>query len=194
MKVQVFVEGGGNRDKSMTECRKAFKIFFDKALGDRSAVRVAACGSRYEAFKDFQRTEGKGDFAILLVDSEAPVGKSHDPWAHLRKLEGWEKPDWAGRDQAHLMVQCMESWFLADPERLASRYGKNFRRSALPGTPIEQIEKRKLTGILKKTTRREYDKVKDGFELIALIHPAAVRNKSRHARLLLETLESKIRV
>ena len=56
--------------------------------------------------------------------------------------DGWEKPDEAADDNAHLMVQCMETWFLADKDGLAAYFGQGFNRNALPGRQeIEDVAK-----------------------------------------------------
>ena len=83
------------------------------------------------------------DFVMLLVDSEGPVAAGIGPWAHLRSRDGWIPPWSVTDDNTHLMVQCMEGWFLADRETLGSYFGAGFRASALPGeaTDVERIPK-----------------------------------------------------
>jgi hypothetical protein len=74
-------------------------------------------------------------------------------------------------DQAHLMVQAMESWFLADQQALADYYGQGFLRNSLPGQPdIEQIAKEEVFRVLRHASRHtqkgEYHKTRHGFELL----------------------------
>jgi hypothetical protein len=66
--VCVFVEGGGPHAKTQTACRKAFRLFFEKVLGDRPKPRIIASGSRDEAYNDFCRSlENNPDtFPVLL--------------------------------------------------------------------------------------------------------------------------------
>ena len=105
--------------------------------------KVIACGSRRKAYKSFcdEVARAKGDSALLLVDSEGPV-QTENAWDHLRQRDKWNRPDDAGADTAHLMVQVMESWFLADRAALERYFGQNFIPNALPqGTQIEDIPK-----------------------------------------------------
>ena len=110
----------------------------------RADSAYIACGSRSQTFKDFRTAvrQQTGDFVILLVDSEGPV-EAPSAWAHLHARDGWQRPAVTIEDQAHLMVQCMEAWFLADREALIEFYGQGFLAGSLPGQPnIEQIPKR----------------------------------------------------
>ena len=78
---------------------------------------------------------------MLLVDAEGPV-TAYDPWQHLHASDGWARPASATNDQCHLMVQIMESWFLADVDALELFYERGLRRQSLPANPnIEQIPK-----------------------------------------------------
>ena len=82
---------------------------------------VVASGSRQEAFNDFCAAV-KYDFIVLLVDSEGPRGKGIQPHGqHLKTRDSWNQPSGATDDQVHLMVQCMEAWFLADKDSLLLR-------------------------------------------------------------------------
>ena len=152
VKVKIYVEGGGDRRKELiSECRRGFSEFFKKAGFKGSMPRIIPCGGRKEAYNDFRtaiEAVGPNEFIVLLVDSEDPVedlvADQIDPWIHLKSREGdkWAKPDSAGQDNAHLMVQCMEAWFLADKEALSAFYGNGFREGALPKNPeIEKIAK-----------------------------------------------------
>src|SRR5208337_3424902 len=123
VKILVCVEGGGDT-KTQDDCRRGFGQLFEKVVPKGHQPRVVACGDRASAFRDFQRylRRRKEGFLILLVDSEGPVAANTKAWAHLRGRDGWKKPPTAHDDQAHLMVQCMESWFLADRDALSGYY------------------------------------------------------------------------
>ena len=127
MSVTIYVEGGGVGEPSLTKCRKGFRTFFKRLLLGKDRVKVVACGGRNEAFKKFRTAHQgvmPGDYVILLVDSEGPVEPHVSPWDYLRKREGdkWSKPKSATDDQVHLMVQCMEAWFMADREAVVKYF------------------------------------------------------------------------
>ncbi len=91
--------------------------------------RVVACGSRQNAYDDFciaVKKAGKNEIPFLLVDSESKVSRKnmHDPWEHLKNSDHWEQPKPASGRQAHLMVQMMEAWFMADKKNLNEFYGR----------------------------------------------------------------------
>jgi hypothetical protein len=79
---------------------------------------------------------------ILLVDSEGPVDPHVSPWDYLGKKEGdkWPKPEGATDDQVHLMVQCMEAWFMADGEAVVEYFDEGVKIAHLPALDNEDIE------------------------------------------------------
>ncbi len=187
MSVCAFVEGGGSQAKAQTACRKAFRLLFEKVLGDRPKPRIIASGSRDEAYHDFCRSlENNPDtFPVLLVDSEEPVLDGRNAKAHLQARE----KHWTGPmpdEQVHLMVQCMEAWFLADIPAVASYYEHQIREAALSGNPnIEAIPKRdvmkRLHNATRTTSKGPYHKTRHGFEILERIDPDCVRQRSMHA-------------
>jgi hypothetical protein len=192
--VRIYVEGG-LQGSTKSDCRTAFRLFFEKAIPPKS-FSVLASGSRNNAFEDFRDALKRhpNDYVILLVDSEEPVATP--PWQHLRDRSGdnWPCPKHASENQAHLMVQVMESWFLADKQVLNDYYGQEFLANSLPGQPkIELIAKKDVFIALqhasKKTQKGEYHKTRHGFDLLALINPTRVRAASNHADRLLQVLE-----
>ena len=194
--VRVYVEGGGDykHTDTATACRQGFRELFDKLGLPERRLKVIACGTRSQTFKDFRTAvrQQTGDLVILLVDSEGPVG-SPGAWGYLRTRDGWQRPLGTSEDQAHLMVQCMEAWFLADREALTDFYGQGFLPRSLLGQPnIEQIPKRSLLAKLKhaseQTTKGPYHKTQHGFHLLALIDPQKVRQASLHASRLFDVL------
>ena len=197
MSVRVYVEGGGDYKytDTATACRSGFQELFKKLRLPERRVSVIACGSRRQSYRDFRTAvrQQTGDFIILLVDSEGPVD-ALGAWAHLHATDGWQPPAGATEDQAHLMVQCMEAWFLADREALRTFYGDpEFLAGSLPGQAnIEQIPKRSLLPALKhaskQTSKGPYDKVRHGFALLALINPYRLRVASHHASRLFDVL------
>ena len=200
MKVLVHVEGGGNARELKNKCRRSFGEFFRKAGLEGRLPRIFAGGSRgktYSAFRDALDRAGQNDFIVLLVDSEGPVAEGCGPRLHLMNRDSWDKPEDATDDNAHLMVQCMESWFLADKDRLEAFFGHGFRRNALPANPnVDEIAKADVLDGLKNATRQcepkgEYGKGRHSFELLSRIDPVSVLAASPHAGRLVATLREK---
>lgn len=161
--------------------------------------RIIASGSRRAAYEDFCTALNQADdvCAMLLVDSEAAVAKEDGPWGHLRARPGdqWPRPAGASDEQCHLMVQVMESWFLADKKALVKYFGQGFRETALPKR--DDLEKTPKADVLKglrdatrRTTKGIFSKGGHSFELLALIDPTLVRQKSSYAERLLVALAS----
>ncbi|WP_161602396.1 DUF4276 family protein [Tautonia marina] len=198
--VKLYVEGGGNRvlDQGL---RDAFKRFFARSGLPEASIVIRVCGSRRDAFRDFGialRKAGPVQAPILLVDSEEAVLPQHfgKPWDHLLRVDRFSRPGGATDDQAHLMVQCMESWFLADRQWLARYFGQHFHSGALPGASnIESIDKRRaleaLGGATKACQKGKYNKGKHSSEILAGLDPKSVKEASAHAQRLFETLKAK---
>jgi uncharacterized protein DUF4276 len=192
--VRIYVEGGQGTTKN--GCRQAFRTFFEKVV-PRGSFTVIASGNRGAAFKDFclAQRQNREDYNILLVDSEASVAV--DPWQHLATRQGdkWRRPTGVSDDQAHLMVQVMEAWFLADRQVLADYYGQGFTAGSLPRRAnLELISKRDVFRALRHAskntrTKGEYHKTRHGFDLLELIDPNLVRTASAHADRLLVVLQ-----
>ena len=194
--VRVYVEGGGDsrRNDTATACRRGFRELFEKLGLPARRLSVIASGGRRQTYRDFCKAvrQQTGDLIILLVDSEGPV-VAPGAWAHLHARDGWQPPADTTEDQAHLMVQCMEAWFLADREALTHFYGAEFLAGSLPGQPnVEQIPKPDLVPRLEHasehTSKGPYHKTQHGFALLALIDPQKVRQASLHASRLFDVL------
>ena len=197
--VKLYVEGGapGGLDR---ECRRGFSEFLKSAGLIDKMPRIIACGSRdmaYDRFCTAQRNAQSNEFIVLLVDSEEGVGGNIGPWAFLkRRDDNWNKPDGTSDDNAHLMVQCMEAWFLADRDTLAQFFGNGFNTNPLPNrSDVENIPKLDLYDTLKRATRTsrkgEYGKGRHSFDLLAQLDPQKVVNASPHAKRLVDTLLAK---
>jgi hypothetical protein len=192
VKVHIYVEGGGDQNLTLTKCRRGFSQFFKKVVPTGCQPKIIACGSRVQAYNRFCTAliQHPEVFCILLVDSEAPVADAQGSWAHLKARDHWECPPSATEENAHLMVQCMESWFLADQKTLALFYGQGFNPNALPKqTNIENIPKSDVNQGLEAATRHtktkgKYHKTRHGFDILTLIEPHKVRQASEHAERL----------
>jgi len=190
--VTIYVEGGGDRASLKADCRRGFTEFLLKAGLAGQMPAIVACGSRGNAFERFCTAHNSGKKALLLVDSEDPMTHS-DPWTHLKQRDNWTPPADAAADQCHLMVQVMETWFLADPDELARFFGSSFRKTALPKNPdLEAILKQDVYSGLKAATGanfgRGYGKGKHSFKILARINPIKVANESAYAQRLLDKL------
>jgi hypothetical protein len=193
VKILIYVEGGA-QGSTKAACRLAFRTFFEKVIPS-GTFQVIASGDRAKAYKDFclALAQHPDDYIVLLVDSEEAVVAG--PWQHLatRKGDRWRRPDGVTDDQAHLMVQVMESWFLADRQVLIGFYGQGFLANSLPGyANVEQIPKKAVLQALKHATKTvkkgEYHKTRHAFELLERVDPDRVRAASHHAAFLLTVL------
>jgi hypothetical protein len=193
VKVLIYVEGG-SQGSTKTACRAAFTSFFEKVIPSRS-FKVIASGDRAKTYQDFRTALSvhSDSYVMLLIDSEEAVVAG--PWQHLANRRGdhWLRPHGATEDQAHLMVQLMESWFLANRQVLADYYGQGFLLNSLPGQAnIEQIPKADVLRALKHASRQtkkgEYHKTRHGFDLLERIDPQLVGMASHHASRLITVL------
>lgn len=205
MSARVYVEGGGNNNRALAaRCREAFSEFFRKAGLAGRMPRVIAGGGRKQTCDDFcvSLHDPRNDaFSVLLVDSEDLVVEGAGPWTHLRNRQGdaWDRPAGATDEHAHLMVQCMEAWFLADRETLSAVFGAGFRPNALPGRAddVERIPKPDVLAGLENAARgcrprRGYKKGRDSFEILAELDPERVTAASPHAQRLVDVLKAKL--
>lgn len=209
--VKLFVEGGGDSKAMKIECRRGFREFLEKAGFTGKMPGISACGSRRFAYDDYCTAVRNGEAAVLLVDSEAPVADFNQlghssgwrPWHHLkaRQDDGWDKPQNVADTDCHLMVQVMESWFLADRGALKAFFGQGFRDKALPAAhnAIESITKQEVHAALKQATshcktRAAYDKGEHSFKLLAQIDPAKITQASPWAKRFVDELRKKMKM
>ena len=176
-----------------------FSSFFEKASLAGRMPRVIACGGRQAAFDKFRtalHSSNEEEFIVLLVDSEGPVVEGAGPWRHLGTRDGWHRPGDASDENAHLMVECMENWLLADKDGLAAYFGPGFSRSALPARPdIESVPKAEVLEGLRNATRQsrkgEYGKGRHSFDILEQADSARILVASPHASRLIDTLKEK---
>jgi hypothetical protein len=194
-----FVEGGGEKNASLhTECRSAFRKLLERAgLGGRMP-RIVACGSRRNALDQFctaVQCLRPGDVAILLVDSEDPISMG-SPWEHVRDRQDdrWSRPLGATDDHLHLMVECMEAWFLADRGAMRSYFGNGFKANRLPPEDAlpGSVQKDELLKSLRRATgdcsTGSYRKGAHAFKLLACMNPDLIRKRSPWAERFFSTL------
>ena len=180
VRLELYVEGGGDTKALRSLCREGFRRFLERAGLQGHMPRIVASGSRNDAYGDFKTALGQGRVAMLLVDSEAPL-TAGTPWAHLAARDTWATPAGATDSQCHLMVECMESWFLADRATLQSFFGQGFKLAALPAEfrPVESIPKAEVYESLASATKdcktkARYGKGEHSFDLLGRVDPAKV--------------------
>lgn len=159
--------------------------------------RIVACGTRRAAYEHYAHAlaaQNPDEASYLLVDSEGPVTGA-EPWAHvaMRKGDGWSMPPGAREEDLHLMVQVMETWFLADRAALQRIFGKGLRASALPNRDdIENVSKEEVFRALHEASKGSkagrYGKGQHSFRILAELDPAKLERASPWARRFLETL------
>lgn len=197
MKAKLYVEGGGGGKDLRIACTEGFHKLLNKA-GFR--LRLVACGSRNAAFDRFKTAldGGEDHYPMLLVDSEAEVRDVGKPWSHLAERDRWRRPRRAKDDQAQLMVQCMETWCVADREALRRFFGQHLQENALPALgDLEKCPKDHIQKKLKHATRacgrnRTYSKGKRSFDLVAELDPRALRSELPHFVRLCDVLDEKL--
>jgi hypothetical protein len=210
--VKVFVEGGGDSAALKTACRQGFSEFLRRAGLAGHMPRIVACGGRNDAYDAFCTAIKNSEPAMLLVDSEEAVvniaqpgvasqQEARDawlPWQHLqqRKGDGWIKPADSTDTDCHLMVQCMESWLLADRNALQAFFGPGFKVAQLPAESrsIETIPKQNMYDALANATsdcktKAPYGKGEHSFKLLARIDPVKVTAASPWALRFIEQLQ-----
>ena len=198
---ELYIEGGGDNSKALrVRFRQGWNAFFKSAgLGGRMP-KIVLGGGRQQTFERFAIAVAGGDSGIvplLLVDSENPVAAGHSVWQHLQANDNWNQPLNARDDQAFMMVQLMETWFLADLSSLKRYFGAEFRENALKQWPqLEDVSKATVLNALERATANcatRYAKGKVSFELLALVNPAFVEAACPHAKALLDRLRTLIR-
>ena len=205
MSVTVYVEGGGDSAQLKAQCRKGFRELLDKAGFGGRLPRVVPCGSRNQAFRNFERAlrDGVG-YPILLVDSEDPVAEADrsdanpsGAWRHLSRRDDWTRPSGAEDDQAQLMVTTMETWLLADRQALIA-YFPAMNASALPpdADDLESRRKPDVTVALRNATQSSskgrYHKGKHSFDLLGKVQPEELKRRLPHFRRFVETLGARL--
>ena len=195
MSAVLYIEGGGDNRRLGAQFREGWTSFFRRAGLGGCMPKVVRGGSREQTFVRFIKSLGDskdGTVPLLLVDSEAPVTTGHTVWQHLHARDRWGTPDTACDDQAFLMVQVMETWFLADREALRVFFGPKFAVNAIREWPrLEDVPKNTVLDVLSKATAKcskQYGKGKISFELLAHIDPAHVKAACPHAKSLLDRL------
>jgi len=203
LKIQLYVEGAGQKAADIL-LRKGFRGLIANDSGEEIArgVRIVACGNTNNTYKDFcngvHTNTGQNISFAILVDSDTPVATTTDAWQAVAQFNGCgPRPAGAAADSAHMMVQVMESWIVADPANLKRFYGQNFNPGQLAVNPdIEQVPKDDILNGLKDATKNsksgEYHKTRHGFDLIMQTDPKKLRARSFRAAQFLDYVRAKV--
>ena len=198
MTVRIYAEGAGEGELHDTLFRQAWQAFFRSAgLAGRmpGVIRGKSRERTFDLFRTAVENPRPGILPLLLVDSEIPVEPGVGAWEHLRKSDGWQQPANAADDQAFLMVQLMETWFLADRALLRGYFGAQFREAALREWPhLEAVPKQTVLNALDQATTgcsKRYGKGRVSFDLLAKLNAAEVEAACPRARLFLQHLRNR---
>ena len=190
VRVRIFIEGGSSGESSDDVFKEAWHQFFTAAGLAGRMPRVVRGQSRAATYDRFINARPRADeVLLLLVDSEGPVAPGHTAWQHLQARDGWRQPPGASDNSAYLMVQFMETWFLADREALRRFFGQSFNENAFREWPsLEAVSRDTVISALEQATGDRYRKGKVSFQLLERISPDRVAAACPHARLLLDYL------
>jgi Domain of unknown function (DUF4276) len=203
--IRIYIEGDKKSKNSNISLREGFSTFFkdlrEKAREKKIKFDVILGGSSAETFKDFLRgiKSHPNSFVAFLIDSDDEVSEDDTPKSFLQNLQKSKNWEWENveDEQCQLMVQIMESWFLADVETLKNYYGQGFNSKTIPKTQnVEKIAKNDVESSLDKATRDTkkgvYHKIKHGAELLTKVDVINIKQKAKHCQRIFQTVEKKI--
>jgi len=175
--IRIYFEGA-------SELREGMRSFLGEIkTADGRNPKLISGGGRERAIADFRKSFRSHPDALnlLLIDSEGPdTGRLFETICQPQQI-----PETA-RGKIFWMVECMESWFLADIDAV-SRYYREDLAEALHGNPnVEEIPKRDVMTKLKAATNGRYHKTKDAPHLLKVIRPQKVRKAAPNCRRLFD--------
>ena len=193
--VRIFIEGGGSGKISDKVFKEDWTAFFTAAGLTGRMPKIVRGEGRSTTFRKFRTTRRRAnELLLLLVDSEGPVASGHSAWQHLgsRPEDRWEQPPEAGDNSTYLMVQVMETWFLADRDALRRFFGPSLNENHFGQWPrLEEVHKDTVLNVLERATSncpKPYSKGKVSFDLLGQINPEQVSAACPHAKDLLDYL------
>jgi hypothetical protein len=194
--VTVYVEGGARgNDFLQSTCRKGFQKFAEAA--GIYGVSFSSWGGRNQAHGAFcsaLENRKQDSVVLLLIDSEDPIEADTKKWTHLesRKDNELQRPNNATEEHVFLMVQCMETWLIADVESLKRQLGHGFSTTPFKHWPkLEDVAKTAVLEALSKAThecKNRYAKGAVSFELLGNTSPAKVAAACLHANEFIDRL------
>ena len=201
MEIKLYVEGGGkgSHKRATIKLQQGFDAFFrdlkNAAREKKISFKIIPSSNTQTTYEDFLISvrNSPQSFNLLLVDSDEAVAEDETACDFLQKKYRKWKLKTIKDEQCHLMVQIMESWFLADIDALKSFYCKEFKESAIPKRKnVETIAKdtveKSLTAATAKTQKAKYHKIEYGARLLETINPNKVRVAVPHCEKLFTAL------
>lgn len=160
VKIYIEGEGGGKEGARRKHLDGEFRRCWTQFLGELKpnkgcGFQVVAGGGGGQTVDDMlngQRKSGFRELRVALIDSERTVADISKSWAAVEM----QKPDGYEDHHLFLMVQCLESWLLADVDGVAKYFhskGRTFRKSKVPKWPnAEQQPKGEIFKALEAAT------------------------------------------
>ena len=195
VRVRIFIEGGGiASDEVFTEGWRKFFVAAGLLGKMPRVVRGEGREQTFDKFRTALQSQRRNEVVILLVDSEGPVAAGDSAWQHLSHQDNWSQPQGADDDSAYLMVQVMETWFLADREALRRFFGPSLNENHFSQWPdLEAVPKDTVLNAMEMSTancQRPYSKGRVSFQLLGEISPGLVAAACPHADQLLTYLRA----
>lgn len=204
--IRLYIEGDTKQKGSGSSItlRQGFNEFFGKWAHQAKInikLQPILCGDRGRAVKIFLSDNQlyPESFAVLLIDSERE--KDLDESAKNFLQTDFPNYDFKNveESQCHFMVQAMESWFLADREKLAACYDNKFHEKSLSQhKEIEKIPKGDALEGLEKATKNTrngkggYGKGADSGKILGEIRPQKVIEAAPHCEKLFKAISDQI--
>ena len=195
VRVRIFIEGGGREsDQVFTDGWRRFFVAAGLIGRMPRVVRGEGREQTFDKFKTALQRQKPNELSLLLVDSEGPVTAEQSAWQRLRNRDNWEQPPGADDNSAYLMVQVMETWFLADRDTLRSFFGPSLNENHFrQWQNLEEIPLDTVLNTLERATincQKPYSKGRVSFELLGQIDPQTVAAACPHADQLLQYLRT----
>ena len=195
VRVRIFIEGGGREsDQVFTDGWRRFFVAAGLIGRMPRVVRGEGREQTFDKFKTALQRQKPNELSLLLVDSEGPVTAEQSAWQRLRNRDNWEQPPGADDNSAYLMVQVMETWFLADRDTLRSFFGPSLNENHFrQWQNLEEIPLDTVLNTLERATincQKSYSKGRVSFELLGQIDPQTVAAACPHADQLLQYLRT----
>jgi hypothetical protein len=204
--VRLYIEGDTKKKGSgnFIPLRQGFNEFFSKWAEEENlkiTFHSVLCGDRGKAVNFFLNDAPlyAKDLVILLIDTEREKDENKSAKDFLR--EDFPNSDFKNVEdwQCQFMAQAMESWFLADKEKLAACYDNKFDEKALgKHKEVEKIPKNDVIEKLKNATKDtsngkgKYDKGESAGKILREIRPQKVLESAPHCKKLFESISKQV--